>query len=221
MGGRTRDTRNTSSRRRRRLSDTGGGSISHVTCIDAGPADRTMKDTVADDNVIVTEYMFDNENDIAIDEIMKVLKRMKVGKAAGYDRVSSETLRGVGADQYGHLNIYTEAPVPASEQMGQTPTVLSSAAESESIPRAGSKFISIDPYRRRRNSFYVYADGAAGVNYMGEPSHPQERAEQVNKIQFDCASGHEAAQDIVTLFRVPRLRRRRCSWANYKASTCM
>ncbi|GBP15970.1 hypothetical protein EVAR_12550_1 [Eumeta japonica] len=31
-----------------------------------------------------------------MDEIMKAIKRMKVGKAAGYDRVSSDMLRGLG-----------------------------------------------------------------------------------------------------------------------------
>ncbi|GBP43766.1 hypothetical protein EVAR_28941_1 [Eumeta japonica] len=37
-----------------------------------------------------------NESEITTDEIMKALKRMKVGKAVGYDRVSSEMLRGGG-----------------------------------------------------------------------------------------------------------------------------
>ncbi|GBP58134.1 hypothetical protein EVAR_86296_1 [Eumeta japonica] len=40
----------------------------------------------------------DPESGITIDEIMKALKRMKVGKAAGYDRVSSEILRGAGGE---------------------------------------------------------------------------------------------------------------------------
>ncbi|GBP52396.1 hypothetical protein EVAR_4679_1 [Eumeta japonica] len=55
-------------------------------------------DTVADDNVTATEYMIDdgNESEITMDEIMKALKRTKVGKAAVYDRVSSEMLRGGG-----------------------------------------------------------------------------------------------------------------------------
>ncbi|GBP81831.1 hypothetical protein EVAR_56301_1 [Eumeta japonica] len=53
-------------------------------------------DTIAEDNVIATEYMFDDENEITMDEIIKVLKRMKVGKATGYDRVSLEMLRGGG-----------------------------------------------------------------------------------------------------------------------------
>ncbi|GBP00506.1 hypothetical protein EVAR_1028_1 [Eumeta japonica] len=38
----------------------------------------------------------ENENDITVDEIMKASKRMKVEKAAEYDRVSSEMLRGCG-----------------------------------------------------------------------------------------------------------------------------
>ncbi|GBP40273.1 Transposon TX1 uncharacterized 149 kDa protein [Eumeta japonica] len=54
------------------------------------------EDTVADDDVTATEYMIDdrNESEITIDEIMKALKYLKVGQAAGYDRVSSEMLRG-------------------------------------------------------------------------------------------------------------------------------
>ncbi|GBP78872.1 hypothetical protein EVAR_61521_1 [Eumeta japonica] len=54
------------------------------------------EDTVADDNVTATEYMIDDEieSEITMDEIIKALKRMKVGKAAGYDRVSSKVLRG-------------------------------------------------------------------------------------------------------------------------------
>ncbi|GBP82567.1 Transposon TX1 uncharacterized 149 kDa protein [Eumeta japonica] len=35
-----------------------------------------------------------NESEITMDEIMKALKRMKNGKAAGNDRVSSEMMRG-------------------------------------------------------------------------------------------------------------------------------
>ncbi|GBP35239.1 hypothetical protein EVAR_19459_1 [Eumeta japonica] len=56
----------------------------------------TCEDTVADDNVNATEYMIDdgNENEITIDEIMKAQKATKVGKAYGYDRVSSEMLSG-------------------------------------------------------------------------------------------------------------------------------
>ncbi|GBP50110.1 hypothetical protein EVAR_17371_1 [Eumeta japonica] len=56
----------------------------------------TCKDTVAYDKVITTECTIDdrNESEIMMDEIMKALKRMKVGKAAGYDRVSSDMLRG-------------------------------------------------------------------------------------------------------------------------------
>ncbi|GBP52285.1 hypothetical protein EVAR_9197_1 [Eumeta japonica] len=57
------------------------------------------EDTVADDNVTATEYMIDDgkESDITMDEIMKALKRLKVGKAAGYDRISLEILpRGGG-----------------------------------------------------------------------------------------------------------------------------
>ncbi|GBP30677.1 hypothetical protein EVAR_75898_1 [Eumeta japonica] len=40
------------------------------------------EDTVADDTVTATEYMIDdgNESEITMDEIMKVLRRMKVGK---------------------------------------------------------------------------------------------------------------------------------------------
>ncbi|GBP71600.1 hypothetical protein EVAR_10813_1 [Eumeta japonica] len=59
------------------------------------------EDTVADDSVTATEYMNDdgNEREITMNEIMKALKRMNVGKAAGYDRVSSEMLRG---ERWGH-----------------------------------------------------------------------------------------------------------------------
>ncbi|GBP15372.1 hypothetical protein EVAR_80549_1 [Eumeta japonica] len=51
-----------------------------------------------DDNVIATEYIIHkgNESEIAMDEIMKALNRTKVGKAAGYDKVSLEMLRGGG-----------------------------------------------------------------------------------------------------------------------------
>ncbi|GBP08001.1 hypothetical protein EVAR_78124_1 [Eumeta japonica] len=54
------------------------------------------EDTVADGNVTATEYMIDdgNESEITMDEILKALKRTKVGKAAGYGRTSSEILRG-------------------------------------------------------------------------------------------------------------------------------
>ncbi|GBP43381.1 hypothetical protein EVAR_34297_1 [Eumeta japonica] len=47
------------------------------------------EDKVADNNVTGIEYMINdgNENEIMVDEIVKSLKRMKVGKAAGYDRV--------------------------------------------------------------------------------------------------------------------------------------
>ncbi|GBP51117.1 hypothetical protein EVAR_31842_1 [Eumeta japonica] len=57
------------------------------------------EDTVAYDNVSVTEYIVcdGSESEITMDEIMKALKRMKVKKAARYDRVSSEMLRGSGA----------------------------------------------------------------------------------------------------------------------------
>ncbi|GBP83945.1 hypothetical protein EVAR_66515_1 [Eumeta japonica] len=56
------------------------------------------EDTVADDNVTATGYIIDDGNvtEIKIDKIIKALKRIKVGKAAGYDRVSSEMLRGGG-----------------------------------------------------------------------------------------------------------------------------
>ncbi|GBP15357.1 hypothetical protein EVAR_80537_1 [Eumeta japonica] len=52
----------------------------------------------AHENVIATEYIIHegNESEITMDEIMKALKRMKVGKAAGYDKVSSEMLRSGG-----------------------------------------------------------------------------------------------------------------------------
>ncbi|GBP70996.1 hypothetical protein EVAR_57763_1 [Eumeta japonica] len=51
-----------------------------------------------DDNVNATKYMIDDENEseITMDEILKALKCTKVGKAPGYDRVSSEMLRGGG-----------------------------------------------------------------------------------------------------------------------------
>ncbi|GBP81776.1 Vesicular glutamate transporter 3 [Eumeta japonica] len=61
------------------------------------------EDTVADDNVTATEYMIDdkNESKIMINQITKALKRMKVRKAAGYDRLLSKMLRGVGEiDEY-------------------------------------------------------------------------------------------------------------------------
>ncbi|GBP42564.1 hypothetical protein EVAR_82014_1 [Eumeta japonica] len=56
------------------------------------------QDTVTDDNVTATEYTIDDENagEITMEEIMKALKRMKVEKAAGYDRVLSEILGGGG-----------------------------------------------------------------------------------------------------------------------------
>ncbi|GBP81251.1 Myotubularin-related protein 6 [Eumeta japonica] len=54
------------------------------------------EDTVADDTVTATEYMMDDQNEITMDEIMKALKRMKVGTAAGYNRVSSEMPKGDG-----------------------------------------------------------------------------------------------------------------------------
>ncbi|GBP11106.1 hypothetical protein EVAR_79765_1 [Eumeta japonica] len=59
---------------------------------------KTTNDTVANDSVITTECTIDdgNESEITMDEIMKALKRMKVGKAAGCDKVSSEMLRGGG-----------------------------------------------------------------------------------------------------------------------------
>ncbi|GBP70286.1 General transcription factor II-I repeat domain-containing protein 2B [Eumeta japonica] len=55
-------------------------------------------DDVANVNSTATEYVIDdgNESEITMDQIMKALKGMKVGKAAGYDRVSSETQRGGG-----------------------------------------------------------------------------------------------------------------------------
>ncbi|GBP93213.1 hypothetical protein EVAR_46934_1 [Eumeta japonica] len=53
------------------------------------------KEIVADDNITTIEHIIDdrNESQITMDKIMKALKRMKVGKAAEYDRVSSEILR--------------------------------------------------------------------------------------------------------------------------------
>ncbi|GBP61784.1 hypothetical protein EVAR_96029_1 [Eumeta japonica] len=60
--------------------------------------DGYEKVLVADDNVTATEYMIDdgNESEMTIDEIVEALERMKVEKAAGYDRVSSEILGGGG-----------------------------------------------------------------------------------------------------------------------------
>ncbi|GBP63513.1 RWD domain-containing protein 1 [Eumeta japonica] len=68
------------------------GEMKQYECLEL---DKLWKVT---DNVTVTEYMIDdgNESEITIDEIMKALKCMKVGKAAGYDRVTSEMLRGGG-----------------------------------------------------------------------------------------------------------------------------
>ncbi|GBP36184.1 hypothetical protein EVAR_4328_1 [Eumeta japonica] len=56
------------------------------------------KDTVADDKLTAIVCMIDdgNENEITMDEVMKELKLMKVGKAVGYDGGSSEMLRGDG-----------------------------------------------------------------------------------------------------------------------------
>ncbi|GBP34112.1 hypothetical protein EVAR_28246_1 [Eumeta japonica] len=56
------------------------------------------KDTVADDYVTATENMIDDGKDskITMDEIMRALKCMKFGRAARYDRVSLEMLRGGG-----------------------------------------------------------------------------------------------------------------------------
>ncbi|GBP22083.1 hypothetical protein EVAR_94122_1 [Eumeta japonica] len=56
----------------------------------------TCEDTVADNNIIATEYMIDveNEGEIRMDKIMKALKHIKVGKPVGYDRVLSVMLRG-------------------------------------------------------------------------------------------------------------------------------
>ncbi|GBP15545.1 hypothetical protein EVAR_9320_1 [Eumeta japonica] len=56
------------------------------------------EDRVADDNVTAAEYMIDdgNESEITMDEILKALKRMKVRKTSGYDKFSSEMLRGDG-----------------------------------------------------------------------------------------------------------------------------
>ncbi|GBP77760.1 hypothetical protein EVAR_98453_1 [Eumeta japonica] len=47
----------------------------------------TCECTVTDDNVTATEYMINdgNESKITMDEIMKALKPMTVGKAVGYD----------------------------------------------------------------------------------------------------------------------------------------
>ncbi|GBP50136.1 hypothetical protein EVAR_42817_1 [Eumeta japonica] len=53
----------------------------------------------------------ENESEITMDEIMKALKRMKIGKAAGYDRVSSEMLKG-------ELNTWLE------QRYGRKPQVL-------------------------------------------------------------------------------------------------
>ncbi|GBP28589.1 hypothetical protein EVAR_85788_1 [Eumeta japonica] len=63
-----------------------------------GPEQFQDMDTVVDDNVTVTEYLIydGKESEIMTSEIMKALKSMKVGKAAGYDRVSSEMLRDGG-----------------------------------------------------------------------------------------------------------------------------
>ncbi|GBP26569.1 hypothetical protein EVAR_86072_1 [Eumeta japonica] len=59
----------------------------------------SREDTVEDDNVTATEYMIDDENEseITMEKIVKALKRMKVGKAIGYHRVSSEMLRSCGS----------------------------------------------------------------------------------------------------------------------------
>ncbi|GBP05304.1 Troponin C, isoform 2 [Eumeta japonica] len=45
---------------------------------------------------LITPLDDDNQNKITVDETMKVLKLMKGRKSAGYDRVSSEMLRGSG-----------------------------------------------------------------------------------------------------------------------------
>ncbi|GBP93647.1 hypothetical protein EVAR_66716_1 [Eumeta japonica] len=53
---------------------------------------------VADGNVTAVVCMIDDgkESEIKMDEIMKALKRMKLAKAAGFDRASSEMLRNGG-----------------------------------------------------------------------------------------------------------------------------
>ncbi|GBP86180.1 hypothetical protein EVAR_64078_1 [Eumeta japonica] len=61
--------------------------------------DQNVKDEYAErlkDNVTAIDYTIDDENEIMMDEIMKALISIKVGKAAGYNRVSSEMLRGGG-----------------------------------------------------------------------------------------------------------------------------
>ncbi|GBP39049.1 hypothetical protein EVAR_89271_1 [Eumeta japonica] len=52
-------------------------------------SDFARENRVADDDVTATEYMIDdgNESEVTVDEIIKAPKHMKVGKAAGYDRV--------------------------------------------------------------------------------------------------------------------------------------
>ncbi|GBP14876.1 hypothetical protein EVAR_75457_1 [Eumeta japonica] len=49
--------------------------------------DKLKDGEITDDNVTATEYMIhdENESEITMNEIMKVLKRMEVRKAAGYD----------------------------------------------------------------------------------------------------------------------------------------
>ncbi|GBP67177.1 hypothetical protein EVAR_42056_1 [Eumeta japonica] len=78
---------------------------------------KRRKNTVADDKLTATECMIydGNESEITMDEVMKELKLMKVGKAPGYDRLSSEMLRrdwATGAPRLGGIVRWTP---PASE----------------------------------------------------------------------------------------------------------
>ncbi|GBP79039.1 hypothetical protein EVAR_56654_1 [Eumeta japonica] len=79
-------------------------SLAHISPKLLPPGEEfRANDPVADGIVTATECMIEDgkEKEIAMDQIMKVLKRMKAGKAGKtfgkYDRVSSEMLRGGGS----------------------------------------------------------------------------------------------------------------------------
>ncbi|GBP89197.1 hypothetical protein EVAR_60376_1 [Eumeta japonica] len=59
------------------------------------------EDTVVDDNATAVECINDGENAIPMDAIMKSLTRMKVRITIGYNKLSSEVLRGDGGPSAG------------------------------------------------------------------------------------------------------------------------
>ncbi|GBP70209.1 hypothetical protein EVAR_7475_1 [Eumeta japonica] len=107
--------------------------------------ERALEDAVADDNVSATEYVIDegNESEITMNEIIYALKHMKVGKAAGYDRVSSKMLKRSGSPANG---LYQLAP-PALVQLRPPPSL-----EFESLVN----FLKAPLFRRRVNTSLSY-----------------------------------------------------------------